>query len=569
MKLLKERFKTVLLIILVLTLLIATVLGISWFNTNKRVKLPNFVNVSKSDVLTWCGQLSPKFSCEIVYEDSDSVDVDKVISQSVQAGTKITDKVVFKISTGLAKEITPPVINSSTTRQDIENWITDNKIENVTFIDQESDSVAKGNVIKVEPTSGISGKTPINVYISTGKKADDDQNESKETTDGIYVAAGSYVGYSVSEFETKANQLGLSANHNTSRDAYSSNIEKGKVVWHGSGNYEKNETFNYGISLGENTTGLYINIPASEYVNTTPTDFEQTMKSKKLNPYHDSDMDDYSSSIEKGKVVWHGSGDYEENEKIRYGLSLGERATGSYINIPYNAYVDLTVEQFEAKMKELKLVPTHDSSMDKYSDSIDKGKIVWHGNSDDYVAGESIRYGLSLGKSSQPSGSTINISYNEYVNTTVTDFEQTMKSKKLNPYHDSEMDDYSTSIEKGKVVWHGSGDYEENEKIRYGLSLGKNQEEQPSTPTAYLGSFVDINNVCFATGDFNKASDNVKSLLSNAGFTNYSVVGASSRDVGVGVLISITVNGNAHSSRSAYPTDANIVVTICNASEAS
>lgn len=592
MKLLNEKFKTILLFLLVLVLIIAGVLGFSVYNSNKKVKVPDFANMSKSDVLTWCGQLNPQFSCEILYEDSDSVEVDKVISQSVLAGSKIQDKITFKISSGLKKEIELPVINSNTTLEEINNWITNNKIVNVTVINQNSDNVSKGNVIKVEPTSGINASTPITVYVSDGPSQEENKDDNKDSNtdnntnkDTFYVNQGAYVGYTVSDFESKAKELGLSANHNTSKDAHSNNIEKGKVVWHGYGEYTKNETFNYGLSLGKEE-GSSSNTPSeggivvkfNEYVNQTEDDFKNTATSLKLKPVHDPDTDEYSSEIEKGKVVWHGSGNYTENENIRYGLSLGKKegsSSSGYIVVPYNKYIDLTVDEFNSKMNELKLKPTYDSSMDRYSDTIAKGKIAWHGNADNYTEGESIRYGLSLGKQDGSGSSSGNTDYivvkpGAYVGYSVSDFEAKAKELGLTANHDTGRDAYSNTVEAGKVVTHGYGDdYVKGEKFNYGVSLGKSSSEQPSSDTAYLGSFIDINNTCFESGNFDKASENVKNLLANAGFTNYSIVGASSRDVGVGVLISISVNGNNHTTRTAYPKNASIVVTICNSSEAS
>lgn len=592
-KILNDKLKTILLFLLILVLIIAAILGISVYNSNKKVKVPDFASMSKSDVLTWCGQLNPKFSCEIIYEDSDSVEVDKVISQSVNAGAKIEDKITFKISSGITKEIELPIINSNTTLEDINNWITDNKLVNVTIVNQDNDDVKKGNIIKVEPTSGINKNTPITVYVSNGpkqeeKKDDDKKDDSKPSSDDntFYIAASDYIGYSVSEFESKAKQLGLNPNHNSSRDAYSNNIEKGKVVWHGYGNYTKNETFNYGLSLGKDDSSSdvpegSIVVKFNQYTSKTEEDFKNTVKELGLDPSHDPDTDEYSAEIEKGKVVWHGSGNYEKNERIRYGLSLGKKegsSSSGYIVVPYNKYIDLTVEEFNSKMNELKLKPTHDSNMDKYSDTIAKGKIAWHGNADNYTEGESIRYGLSLGKeggsdsgSGEQSGDYIVVKPGEYIGLSVSEFEEKAKQLGLKPNHDTGRDGYSDSVEQGKVVTHGYGeDYVKGETFNYGLSLGKSQSgSEQQEDSAYLGSFNDINNVCFVSGDFNKASDNVKSLLANAGFTNYTIVGSSSRDVGVGVLISISVNGNPHTSRTAYPKDASIVVTICNASEAS
>ena len=586
-QLLNEKLKTVFLFILILVLILAAVLGFSIYNSSKSVKVPDFNNMSKSEVLTWCGKLNPKFSCEIVYEDNENVDVDKVISQSVHAGTKIKDKITFTISTGARKEIIVPVINTNTTKDEIENWITDNKLVNVTFIEQNSDSVKAGNIIKLEPTSNIISTTPINVYVSIGPKQEDtdkkEEPDTKPSTDNtFYIAASDYIGYSVSEFENKAKALGLNPNHQESRDAYSDSVEKGLVVWHGYGNYEKGEIFNYGISKGksgfEPDTGK-IEIEYGEYINTTEDDFKSITTNKGLKPYHDSDTDEYSETIEKGKIVWHGSGSYEDGESIRYGLSKGIngfRPDLKNVEVEAGQYVNISEEEFKTKTTNLGLKPYHDPEVDDYSDTVSKGKVVWHG-SGTYENGESIRYGLSKGSSGSnsdqdDSGDYIVVESGQFVGLSVSEFESKAKSLGLTPVHISDRDAYSTSVIEGNIVSHGYGNYVKNEAFKYGVSLGKSSspsDDTPASDTAFLGSFNDINNACFSAGNFDEASSKVKSLLANAGFTNYTVVGASSKDVGVGVLMSISVNGNNHTSRTEYKKDASIVVTICETSEAS
>ena len=54
----------------------------------------------------------------------------------------------------------------------------------------------------------------------------------------------------------------------------------------------------------------------------------------------------------------------------------------------------------------------------------------------------------------------------DYVGKTVAEFEEAVKKLTLNPYHDTEKDEYSDNVKKGSIVWHGSGIYEKDEKTK-------------------------------------------------------------------------------------------------------
>ena len=490
--------------------------------------------------------------------------------------------------------------------------------------DMYSDAVNKGDV--VWHGSGIYEKDEtINYGLSLGKNGSGDQD--------IEISFGDYISMDETEVVKKIKELGLVPNHNRDRDAYSDTMAKGKVVWHGSGTYEKNETFNYGLSLGKNdgSSSDEIVIKEGAYIGLSESDFIAKAKELGLAPMHKSDRDDYSDTVEKGKILTHGYGTYEKGEAFNYGLSLGKKdgSSSDQIVVAQGAYIGLTESQFIAKAKELGLTPTHKSDRDAYSDTVEKGKVITHGYGT-YEKGEAFNYGLSLGKQSDSSSSqNIVINANQYVNLTASDFETRMRALKLDPYHDSSKDAYSDTVEKGKVIWHGSGTYVENERIRYGLSLGKNESPTINVPsyagqaesalTAFLSqnglvgrkteqysdtiasgyiisndtgnkkagdtvnyvvskgaepvqnitlaSFADIRSLYTVAGDANSAGEKVKAYLSNAGFTNYAVTFASSRDDGIGVIMSITVDGVNHVSAKTYHANARIVVTICNAND--
>ena len=91
-----------------------------------------------------------------------------VIRQSIPKGTKInnTEKITLVISAG-----DPPVMPDLTNRlkSDAVNFLSKNNIS-YTVIEQYSDSIAEGRVIKTTPSAGTTVGGTVTLYISKGAK---------------------------------------------------------------------------------------------------------------------------------------------------------------------------------------------------------------------------------------------------------------------------------------------------------------------------------------------------------------------------------------------------------------
>ncbi len=485
-----NKLNYLILLALVLTLGAAGFLGYNLLNSVKDVTVPDFLGKNKEEVFEWCGQLDEKYSCEIVYEGSKSVEKDIVFQQSLNAGSKLTDKITIRISSELITPIALPQLYEAQ-RSSIEDWAGKNGIDNLTFIEEFSDTVNKGIVIRMEPMEAIYHDTPVTVYISKGKEISAD--------DPIEVKYGEYSNLSVAAFESQVKGLGLVPNHNTAKDSASTSVAKGNIVWHGSGTYKSGETINYGVCIEESKSASDIVVKSGAYVGYTEDNFKSKAKELGLSANHKTAKDDYSDSIAKGSIIWHGSGTYEKNETFNYGLSLGNKdgSSSSDIIVSSGAYVGYTEENFKAKAKELGLSANHNVAKDAYSDSIAKGSIVWHG-SGTYVKNETFNYGLSLGKEGSSTPATVYVSAGTYVGKTVEEFQKAAVALGLIPTHKTSLDDYSDTVAKGNVVWHGSGTYNTNDSsdpFNYGVSLGKSDGSSGSassdeiviTNGAYVG----------------------------------------------------------------------------------
>lgn len=474
------------LIILILAIS-ALGLGLVLYDNSKTVKVPDFSNQTLSDVEKWCTALKDK-ACVIDYEYSETVLEGNVIYQSIKADEKLEDSISFIISKGKEPSIQLLSITNETTREDVEKWLVTTKITSVVFENVYSDTVEEGKVIQiVSNTEIVNEDSSLTVYISKGK-----QDEVKINENGVEIEGGTYVGLTLEKFKSKVEDLKLVASHREEWDDYSSSIEKGSIIKHGSGTYEENEKISYGLSLGKKD-GSDIEITKGTYIGYSEDNFKTKAQELGLKANHQTSRDDYSDTVEKGAIVWHGSGSYVKYETFNYGLSLGKITETDDLEITKTEYLGLTEDQFKSKANDLGLKANHQTSRDAYSDTIAKGSIVWHG-SGSYVKGETFNYGLSLGKKdSNPK--TVTISEMKYVGLTEDEFKSKANELGLKPNHKTSLDDYSNTITKGSIVWHGTGTYDVNDPsdtFNYGLSLGSKSSGRVESITIEKGKYVGL-----------------------------------------------------------------------------
>ena len=592
---------TILALVLAASIGIAGFLGYRFYDENKPVKAENFVGKNVNAVYEFCGTLSHKYSCNITYEESETFNQGIVIFQSVNEGENIPEVFNIKVSSGIKQKIEPMVVSSTTTLADVELWANKYGLTNINTINEASETIAKGIVIRVELAENEFEETVVTVIISSGSNSTEE-----EVVDGIEVKYGTYIGKSEDEFKKIAKELKLSPNHKTEQDAYSNDIEKGKIVWHGSGIYEENETFNYGLSKGKDPGSITVKF--GEYVGKTEDEFKKIGTDLGLKPTHKESKDDYSDTVAKGKIVWHGSGEYVKDEVFNYGLSLGP--AGDKILVESGKYVGKTEDEFKKIGTDLGLKPTHNTKRDDYSDTIAKGSIVWHG-SGSYVKDEVFNYGLSLGKAPK-------VTVSSYAGKSYEEFKAYVEG--LGLATGTRTEKYSDSVAKGIIISNDTGEMSLGSKVNYTISLGKDTRvtvgsyagKDESELTTFLsnnglvgskstqysdsvaegkiisnttGTFAagetvnyvvssgvqtftlnalsDIRELTKATGDYDSCVSKLTTYLDNCGFTNYTITGDKSPDVGEGVLLSIKVDGSNHVSRASYGKNATIVCVVC------
>ena len=308
------------------------------------------------------------------------------------------------------------------------------------------------------------------------------------------------------------------------------------------------------MSLGKksasNVTEDDLYITSGKYVGKSESEFKTIAENLTLKPNHKSERDDYSDTVAKGNIVWHGYGQYVNNETFNYGLSLGKKDSGSSsqtILVSSGQYVGKTESEFKSIAQTLGLSPTHLSERDSYSDTIAKGSIVTHGYGT-YTKNEAFNYGLSLGKKDSSSATTVDVS-SSYVGKSESEFMSYLSALGLKGSKSGS--DYSSSVEAGKVLSYKSGKYEIGSTVSYTVSLGK----QASTVNIMRPQYYS------ASDTFEGTKQSMQSYL--GGFSNLSFEGVTSTSgEAVGQIIKITVNGDESYSAGSYASDTPVVVYI-------
>ena len=573
-------------------------------NNDKKSIVPDFYESSRNDVVEWCNSFKNGSPCVIKEDYSDLVENGKLISQSIKPGEKIVDNITFIYSKGKLININVPNNDGELRIEDIEKWALNNNIElPINYIEENDEVVAKGYILLIDPLIVTNDTNAITIHVSIGTPISEDGT--------IEIKSEIFNGLKPRKLELKAQELGLIPNHDKNKDVHSKKIPVGYIVWHGSGTYEKDETINYGLSLGPDLESIIVD--AGDFIGKTEDEFIELVKkfeNGKLVATHVEDRDDYSSTIKEGSIVWHGSGEYEDGEKISYGLSLGK---DTRIIVNSGEYVGLTYEEFEKTVKGFGtkgLVPNHvnsDSSSheDDYSDSIAKGSILWHGFGE-YEDGEKISYVLSKG----PAPTVV---VGSFANKTEDELLSFINSNKLSVGKRTE--EYSSEIASGKIIRNDSGNIKQGKAINYVVSKGtailvadyagkdeselvsflNNNELKSSRSEEYSNSFNAGLIIRNDSGNYGKGDtiryvvskgpkpvekyhimlamyypqnidsyDEMVSYLKNNSFKDFTNVTYSGEesDKTAGIILKIEVNGRSDYSDGDYPADTPIKIVI-------
>lgn len=255
------------------------------------IKLSNLTNKSKYEAMFYLAKNGIKY--EFVYDFSDSIKKDNVISQNVEPGTMISltgeNVVMVKVTISKGPKIIVPDLKAMSV-EDVTSWIIKNKLK-VEFKDAYDENIAENKIISASHNKGdaVSEGTVITITISNGKLRMpsfkslsefrewatkyninyDEQHEFSDSvaigdvirysykkgdtiknndtiivtiSDGKKISVPSVIGLTKSAAGTKLKSAGLNYNFVY---RYNSNVEKGKV---------SNQSISAGSTVSAGTT---------------------------------------------------------------------------------------------------------------------------------------------------------------------------------------------------------------------------------------------------------------------------------------------------------------------------
>ena len=242
----KKPLNVKLLIILIVILILLGVLGYFLFLAPK-IEMPNFVGKTKSDVAAWVKQQGIEPS-GIVFEDTYDFDNDEgvILTQSVDPSKKVKEnvKINFLISLGADpnERISVPDLESMT-KEEINEWISKNKLQKTKISTSYNDEVEENRVIDYTFTGceEDSFTRACNLKISVSKGA---TPAGKVTVDDF----GNKL-FETAETWAKSKKVNL-----TKSTAYSDTITEGYIISQSVAagkTINEGDTLNVVVSLGK------------------------------------------------------------------------------------------------------------------------------------------------------------------------------------------------------------------------------------------------------------------------------------------------------------------------------
>ena len=331
----KKPINKVALIIVVVILLLACILAYFLFLAPK-IEMPDFVNKTKNDVAAWVKQQEIESSGIIFNEEYNfDYDADTIMSQDIEAGAKVRNdvKITFTVSKGADPDevISVPDIKSME-KDEIKEWISDNKLTKTKITTVYDDNVEENKVVSY----AFSGCDEDSFTRSSTLKI----NVSKGAAPAGTITVTDFVDkyYSDVESWSKTNKINVSKS-----EAYSDTVEKGIVISQsvaGGKTIKQDETLKVVVSKGK---AIYMvdmsNYTDSEAISWFANNQINSYKtSKTYSWYSEGEVIDYSPAA--GTIL-------NDRDDIEITISLGNRVSLS------NLTEGMSLDKFVAVISDL------------------------------------------------------------------------------------------------------------------------------------------------------------------------------------------------------------------------
>lgn len=437
--------KTLTLFGIVGTLALCTIILLAYLflTPTKTINIIDFKDKTYNEVVKWSEE--NKVVILYTYEFSETIEKDKVVSQSIKANTKLGKKDKLSIAISKGPDATVKVTLPDFTGKNIEYinaFITENKLLDAT-IDYVPDlkiplgGFIKLNVIEKEVTRG----TMLIFTVSKGPEG------------SVDVLVPDFSDYTKTKVEQWAK---LNTIHVTFKEIYSETIAKNKVISQDPAKdtvIQTNAKITVTISSGKV-------VKAKDLTGMSKTEADAWIKENKLKVTY---YERYKNKNE-GKIVHNSpnSGNISEGSTVTAFISLGKPTVADYTAKKLTAFdtwlngINGMIEDGDAKLTK--------TVTQVFSNTIEKGVIISQSIKSGRVdLGTNIELQVSKGRE---------IKGSNFANKPVSEIEAWISTNKLKA---NRSDKYSDSVALGNVISNSSNDgvnIEEGTTINYSVSLG-------------------------------------------------------------------------------------------------
>ncbi|MBO0452352.1 PASTA domain-containing protein [Candidatus Enterococcus murrayae] len=163
--------------LIILAVIAACVLLGVFYYQQTHVKVPNFIGKNLTDVQVWATENKVKPKIKQIYDRGK--DANTILSQEEKAGSRVKKGGVLNVTNSLGAdpdEKLPLPDFMKMNKQQAERWIKENKAENLSLIEEYSDTVEKGRPLRAEIANAevtpetYKRKDAAKVYFSKGKQ---------------------------------------------------------------------------------------------------------------------------------------------------------------------------------------------------------------------------------------------------------------------------------------------------------------------------------------------------------------------------------------------------------------
>jgi serine/threonine-protein kinase len=349
---------------------IAAVLALGVFYYQQtHVKVPNFIGKNLSDLQVWASE--NKIKTEIKESYDLAKDANTILAQKQKSGSRIKKGGILNVTNSLGadpKEKIPLPDFMQMNKQQVERWIKEKKADNLSLIEEYSDTIEKGRPIRFEIANAevtpetYQRKDAAKVYFSKGK-----QTYQKD------IKVPDFLRKPRSEVETwaKNNEINMTYEEKTSNDIPADSIMEQSIAK--DEKIAKKEKMKVTVSLGKG----YVVPNFSEY-----------------------NLDDASSALEGVQIQ--AKGIYTENLPYGQLVSQSEEA-GKVLSAKDNLTIKVLYSLGQPYMKDLRGTMV-EGGLQKYFHDEFQSK------------GANINYVIRRVDSDQPKGTVVGMShFSDYV----------------------------------------------------------------------------------------------------------------------------------------------------------